>query len=124
MTEILTRRQAAERGLKRYYNGRPCGKGHDAPRFTSTGACVKCVAGYSKEYSVRLRKESTAHLAGFFSYPSHPDDHAAALAYCQALDMQRGRLPRQASTPAVASALSLDDIEQMRIRAFGPAGAL
>lgn len=100
MLEVMTRRKAAEAGLKRYYTGKPCSKGHDSPRFTSTGACIKCAAGYAKSYADRLKKETNARIAGHFSYPLHPDDAAAALAYCQALDLQRGRQPY---APAVAS---------------------
>ncbi len=103
MTEILTRRQAAEAGLKRYNTGKPCSKGHDAPRFTSTGACVKCAAGYVKAYNANLRKETSARASGLFTYPLHPDDSAAALAYCQALDIQRGRSPHVPGAPAVAA---------------------
>jgi hypothetical protein len=36
-----------------------------------------------------------ARFAGVrhFVYPLHPDDHAQALAFCQGLDLQRGRMP-------------------------------
>jgi hypothetical protein len=46
-----------------------------------------------------------ARFAGVrqFSYPLHPDDHAAALAFCQGLDLQRGRMPN-AGYPVVAQA--------------------
>lgn len=33
------------------------------------------------------------HLCGWFRYPLQPGDHAAALAYCQSLDVQSGRIP-------------------------------
>lgn len=90
----MTRREAVAAGQTRYYTGKACSKGHDSQRFTSTGACVKCAAGYSKAYVGKLRKETNARLAGMFVYPAHPDDHAALLAYAQALDLQRGRQPR------------------------------
>jgi hypothetical protein len=96
---IKTRRQAAEAGEKRYYTGRPCSKGHDAQRFTSTGVCVQCAAGYVKEYNKRLVRQANANAAGIFTYPLHPDDVAAALAYCQALDLQRGRAPHVPAAP-------------------------
>lgn len=94
MFTVMTRRAAAEAGLKRYYTGKPCSKGHNSQRFTSTGACVKCAAGYSKTYVGNLRKESNARLAGLFVYPAHPGDHSALLAYAQGLDLQRGRVPK------------------------------
>ena len=41
--EIITRKQAFERALVRFYTGKPCKNGHDAERYTSMGGCVKCV---------------------------------------------------------------------------------
>lgn len=99
MHTLITRREAAERGLKHFYTGKPCKRGHDSPRFTTTGGCVKCGAFYTREYTKRYTKEAAANALGAFRYVLHPDDHAAALAYCQALDMQRGRMP-QAPTQA------------------------
>ena len=40
----------------------------------------------------------TARLQALFTYKLHPDDHAAALAYCQALDLNRGQRPTAALT--------------------------
>jgi hypothetical protein len=40
--DIITRKEAIERGLPRYFSGRPCRRmGHLAERFIS-GACVQC----------------------------------------------------------------------------------
>ena len=39
-------RDAAKKlGLKRYSTGKPCGAGHLADRYTSSGSCVICVKG-------------------------------------------------------------------------------
>lgn len=116
MFEIMTRRQAAEAGRTKYYTGRPCAKGHDAQRFTSTGTCVKCAAGYVKDYNKRFRIRTNAQRAGWFSYPCHPDDMEAALAYCQALDLQRGRKPHMSAE--ARAALPFDPVEARRL-AFG-----
>lgn len=112
----MTRREAAAAGLTRYYTGRACLNGHEAQRFTSTGACVKCAAGYSKAYVGKLRKETNARLAGMFVYPAHPDDVAALLAYAQALDLARGRVPfTPEATPRHADPLALPaDLERHR----------
>jgi len=116
MQSLLTRRQAAESGQKRYYTGRPCNKGHDCQRFTSTGVCVLCASGYVKSYNSRLTKQRAAHAAGVFTYSLHPDDHATALAICQALDMQRGRVP--ATVEAAPPPEPFDPIAA-RQKAFG-----
>jgi len=41
--EIITRKQAKERGLKRYFTGKPCKRGHIVERSTlGGGVCVGC----------------------------------------------------------------------------------
>ena len=86
--EIITRAQAAAQGRKHFYTGKPCKYGHDSLRFTSTGGCMACNAARSKVFSQAVAANGQA-----FTYHAHPDDHAALLAYAQALDIQRGRVP-------------------------------
>lgn len=92
--EIKTRRQAAEAGEKKYYTGRPCIHGHDGPRYTSSGICCACNIKAMQRYNQSIRTQANATAAGLFTYRCHPDDHAALLAYAQALDIQRGRVPQ------------------------------
>ena len=40
----ITRKEAAKRGLSRFYTGRPCKFGHDAERYVTNGQCVICNA--------------------------------------------------------------------------------
>lgn len=40
---VVDRMTAQSKGLKRYYTGEPCKKGHIAERFVSSGGCVLCV---------------------------------------------------------------------------------
>ena len=37
-----TRREAVKRGCNKYKTGRLCKHGHDSPRYTTTGCCVRC----------------------------------------------------------------------------------
>jgi hypothetical protein len=39
----ITRKEAKEQGLKKYYNGIPCPKGHDAIRLVSNYTCIECL---------------------------------------------------------------------------------
>lgn len=39
---IVTRKEAKERGLKRYFSGGSCPKGHVTERITVNGQCVEC----------------------------------------------------------------------------------
>jgi hypothetical protein len=40
---VITRAEAKERGLKRYFTGKPCPKGHVSVRRTYNSACVACI---------------------------------------------------------------------------------
>lgn len=43
LTKPMERRVAKRRGLKRYYTGSPCVRGHKSLRHTSTGGCLMCI---------------------------------------------------------------------------------
>lgn len=58
--EILSREQAKEQGLKRYYSGSVCRNGHIAERLVSTTRCVLCIKEYkeeNKEHIENYRKQ-------------------------------------------------------------------
>ncbi|EIZ8816807.1 hypothetical protein ACVZJR_003940 [Cronobacter sakazakii] len=38
----ITQAEALDKGLTRYYTGRPCTHGHDSQRYTISGECVQC----------------------------------------------------------------------------------
>lgn len=44
--DILTRKYAKEYDLPKYFTGKPCKKGHVAPRYTVSGGCQACINGY------------------------------------------------------------------------------
>lgn len=89
----MTRAEANAAGKVRYFTGEPCRAGHLAERYVTTGSCVMCQRAASERFRRNAAQAHVAALRGHFSYPLHPDDQAAALAYCQALDLQRGRAP-------------------------------
>ena len=39
---IISREEAKAQGASRFYTGVPCVRGHDAPRFVSSKACIIC----------------------------------------------------------------------------------
>jgi hypothetical protein len=119
MKPTMTRRQAHDAGLKRYYTGRPCLKGHDSERFVTTGGCVKCNAERSTLFRSSNTVASVSRLRGWFSYPLHPDDYAAALAYCQGLDMARSRIPHVPDAPPPVDEITPERIREMRALALG-----
>ncbi len=44
--DVITRKEAKERGLARYFTGKPCPHGHVAERWASTCSCVECDRKY------------------------------------------------------------------------------
>lgn len=81
---LLSRQLAARSGLKRYYTGRSCRKGHDSERYVSTGNCIECMRapiGMMVRVSVDI----------------HQDDRRDLEAYAAALCMARGVAPAAAS---------------------------
>jgi hypothetical protein len=42
MPEIISRKEAIARGLKRYCTGKPCKRGHFCERTLAAGHCVEC----------------------------------------------------------------------------------
>ncbi len=102
--ESTTRQQALKTGATTYYTGRVCSNGHKAHRRTDNGTCLEC-AKDSRKRLERIRIVdglARSNGAQLFTYKLHPDDHAAALAYCQMLDAARGRTP--AATQALTAA--------------------
>lgn len=63
----ITRKEARTQGLKRYFTGSPCPKGHNTYRFVSTRGCVECARIENKK----------RHLPGGSRQPS--GKRAAAL---------------------------------------------
>ena len=54
---LMSRKKALTAGLIQYNTGLPCKNGHESPRYTSTGMCVKCRENYNKDYQGQLRKD-------------------------------------------------------------------
>lgn len=50
MADIVSREQAIERGLSRYFSGLPCGRGHISERSTKWSACLECQSAKHKEW--------------------------------------------------------------------------
>lgn len=49
--EVISRAEAKARGLKHYFTGKPCPKGHVDYRHTSGGACVACKKQWAADNS-------------------------------------------------------------------------
>lgn len=121
MYETVSRKDALTAGLKYYFTGKECTNGHQSRRFVSTGACMRCNSERTKMFRKDAMKAQTSRYTGGFFYPLLEADHAAALAFCQALDMMRGRIPRQAPSVAPVQEITREQIREARLAAFGVA---
>ena len=50
---IITRQYAISNGLKKYYTGKPCKRGHVSERYTSTNKCFVCNDIDAKEWKAK-----------------------------------------------------------------------
>jgi len=56
--EIITRKEALEKGLKYYFTGKPCKHGHIDKRYTLNAVCQECIKMPEKrEKYKKLKKE-------------------------------------------------------------------
>lgn len=107
--EIVTRDQARERGLNKYYTGVPCKHDHLAERYTTSAACQACltesVAGVRREISGKAAPtpERSAQLEQLLPVRLriHPADVATLLDTATALTMARH--PALVATDVVSS---------------------
>lgn len=44
--KIISRAEAKQLGLKKYFSGEKCTKGHLSERYTSKGSCIECLNDY------------------------------------------------------------------------------
>jgi hypothetical protein len=58
---IMSMMEAARlKGAKFYETGKPCAKGHVAPRYVSTRQCVECVAAHAKAWGKGNKEKRNA----------------------------------------------------------------
>lgn len=57
---LITRADAKAQGLKHYYTGKPCKRGHIEPRFTSEGSCVACAVARAKNWNTQNPQKQQA----------------------------------------------------------------
>ena len=60
--EIITRKEAKEKGLTRYFTGKPCAHGHISERYVSSNCCVACGRELSQPcHKKQLDKRNKTH---------------------------------------------------------------
>lgn len=61
--EVISRADAKEMGLGRYFTGEPCRHGHLSERYVACGRCVECDQIATKRATLRRRSRQTAPVA-------------------------------------------------------------
>lgn len=59
--QIITRAEARELGLPRYFTGKPCKRGHVVERHTITRDCVECKSAYRSENRKEILEKNKAY---------------------------------------------------------------
>lgn len=88
----MTRKEAIARGLYRYVSKNPCKRGHEALRYSNTGACVGCINSYAARNRAK-QKENYKRLKAqrkIVTYNIHVDDEERLNSYVKALAVMRG----------------------------------
>jgi hypothetical protein len=68
--EIISRSEAKARGLKTYFTGKPCKRGHVAPRQTTNGSCRECSDAkrrWRQENKEYVRKRNRSYHADHYA---------------------------------------------------------
>lgn len=60
MTDIITCAEARERGLKKYFTGKPCKSGHSCERYVLNYQCIKCQTAKIRKWRKGLTGEALA----------------------------------------------------------------
>lgn len=64
-TQIISRKEAKSLGLKRYFTGKPCKRGHVEERSVSIAACVGCTRENHFSYYANHREEALAVISNW-----------------------------------------------------------
>lgn len=59
--KVITREVALENGLKRYYTGRLCRKGHVSERATSNHMCIECKSEWGRARNIRDKEKISTY---------------------------------------------------------------
>ena len=73
MAEVITRSEARNRGLVRFYTGEPCKRsGHVSERFTCDGKCIACSANRVRASRAGTKPAKVARVADFSPADDRP----------------------------------------------------
>ena len=65
--KLISRKEAKAAGLKRYFTGKPCKRGHVAERFVCIKHCIECNRASTAAYDAEHREERAAYGAAYYA---------------------------------------------------------
>ncbi len=68
MKQQISRSEAAEKHLAKFFTGKPCKRGHIAERYVSTGNCCECLGRYRKDKLLTEIRVAQGELVGAVTY--------------------------------------------------------
>lgn len=118
MHVVISRDEAFAKGLKRYYTGKPCHKGHDCERYVSSGGCLDCVT-FKAAPKIRRNENLVWPDRGFlFVSPGSYSEKIAALRYVAHMRWHETALAELRKNPALMAQFSAevtaDDLAKAR----------
>lgn len=81
--EHITRADAAASGLRFYFTGKPCTRGHLAQRYVVNTGCVECAK------MTPAQRQATGQPRTFIFPDLHPDDHETLRTFARCLQQAR-----------------------------------
>jgi 5-methylcytosine-specific restriction endonuclease McrA len=89
--ELLLRKEAQEKGLKFYFTGCPCARGHVTLRYVSTLCCKACVAANTKRWRLEHPNKSKEACARYFAKKKEFCNQLCREYYAENREKQRER---------------------------------
>jgi hypothetical protein len=99
--DIISRKEALERGLVRFYTGVSCKHGHLCERFSSSGGCVQCVNPKVHRTEIRGRNLGWPERGLNFSSHLSPEEAAAVFRYIEDAGWHNEALNRIRTNPSL-----------------------
>ena len=62
MKKKISRNEAIKKGLKKFFTGKKCRRGHICERYVAQGVCFLCLKETSPKYKARYRKTKKAKV--------------------------------------------------------------
>lgn len=89
--ETISQYDAMHAGLKFFYTGRPCFKGHESKRYCSTGGCWACSRERTREGRIRANSAAVGERVLTVYLPAGQLEEARALARAMGWRLFDGR---------------------------------